>query len=160
MLPIAIRALWIHWLQVFIGDPLPDRQTQISISNIIETAKKEFIKRSCQINSIVQWLSVNKLRKKNDSGNPVPEKLFLLRYAKSVRTNPKALTSDAQEQLDPLITKWVGKRHLLDLDTSFHRPRLRVNYRPWSHLLPPQDIRPHPDPATGWSAGVPRHVVA
>ena len=151
-------ALWIHWLQQFIGEPLPDRQTQIN--NIIETARKEFFKRIYELNSTVQWINLNKLRKKNDSGNPVPEKLFLLRYAKSVRTNPGALTLAPQEKLDPIITSWIGKRHLLDLDHSFHRPRLRVIYRPWSELLPPQVAGPHPDPASGWSVGVPRHVVA
>ena len=151
--------LWRHWLDQFLNEE-PESIENDMITYIIETAQKEFIKRVCEIKPVTQWLKILENRRTSDGeGNrPVPEKMFLLRHTTMIRTNPRSIILKKESEIDPLILNWTAKEHLLIIDHSFHRPRLRINYAPWSFFLPPPQVGPPADTASGWSV-IPQHVV-
>ena len=151
--------LWRHWLDQFLSEDPEDVESD-QITYIVEIAQKEFIKRICEIKPMTQWLRMvaNRRVAENEGEQAIPEKMFLLRYATMVRTNPKSILLKNETKIDPLILKWTANEHLLMIDYTFHRPRLRINYAPWSLFLPPPLVGAPADPANGWSA-IPQHVV-
>ena len=109
---------------------------------------------------MTQWLRLldNRRTSNREGEQPIPEKMFLLRHATMVKTNPKSILLKNETEIDPLILNWTAKEHLLIIDHSFHRPRLRINYAPWSLFLPPPLAGAPAGPANGWPA-IPQHVL-
>ena len=90
------------------------------------------------------------------------EKEFLLVHTKRVRPNPDRLIT-LNGQIHPKIIEWIGTGHLMTIEYehNFHRPRLRINYQPWTTFnLPPGVGNTESLPPRGQSIARPLYVGA
>ena len=147
-------AIWRHWASYMYNPEFPHPTNVDHFTKSVMTYLQiEFVQRIYEMNPAIQWLEVLEQRSKHN----IPEKEFLLIHTKKVRTNPDSLAIN-EESIHPTIKQWLGNEYLITVDKTYHRPRLRVEYRHWTRYNLPQGAGGTQPPALqGW--GVTRPTV-
>ena len=155
-------AIWTNTCDRFYCELSPEQLNfDYIVQDILKRAHAEFTKRVCESKAVTQWIKLQEARHSNkqEGVSRVPEKLFLLRHAHMVRTNPDSIILEDETNLDDNMRKWIANEYLLVVeDNSYHRPRLRINHAVWANLYPMPPVGPPADPASGWTASQPRCV--
>ena len=139
---ITLWAMWRSWSSYMFDND--NRITPVDRVKFIKTTityiQIEFVQRIYEMCPVIQWLQVLDQR----SDTHIPEKEFLLIHTQKIKTNPDKLIM-INGEIHPKIKEWIGTGYLISVEQSHHRPRLRINYQPWSpHNLPPGVGIPQP----------------
>jgi hypothetical protein len=157
----TIWSIWCQWTKYMYDSEFSPRDLADWTPQVLLSVKNEFIKRIYEMKPMTQWIDIvadRKIKRHDDNGRVmrISEKQFLLVQAHMVKTNPKYI--DTPEQGNANAMKWIGTQHLLEQDTTHHRPRLRIKHQLWQRLIQSLGAQ-HPPLPIGRTSDWPAYVI-